>query len=555
MSVEPVRRDPPCLLHGEWITAENRFYQILKNWKLTTPDQKYIFLSCNYSNQTHLIVINNDLFLNTVNKNIALFRYILGRPNLTAKTLLEDLIKNEEHFWDVIKDDIALTGILLGYGAENSVAQSQYEIMHIGLDDSDVDFPYVKINNLSFQQDLEPDQRILSTEIKPRATYPIPYFACYPDSEETIALLSTYEKNRDAIIEVASRDNFLESILQRIFKTTSNTLKLPETLPLKSSLNLDDKLETTYKLAELVHTETKIRDLDQNYLLEMFVKGMDDAINDIKPDFKPSFGYELDLLKTNLIEFQNLEKSNALLKSLSNNKDWTHLINNNILFKRLKKGSGPKASSKIEDVTFHYSFHSTVSQQQIKAGTISHGELENFIPGIAHSLIGMKKGEERLVCIHPRYAYGDLPPFPNEAIIVNIHLVDFKEGKGEAFVCRERSLDSRVHRIIEGEGMLGTLVINQSKENCSESMTPLERIREKPKGSYKDVLALYEKSKGEYFYFTGRRFWESLTEHGILIDYAEFKKHLHACDKNPLLKTDEQRIEFLTSFNMHIFRP
>ena len=68
----------------------------------------------------HVLLINKELCLNVIQKNLSLFQYVLG-PNVTPSALLNKLIDPNESFHHVLREDKVLIGILLGFGTQNSL--------------------------------------------------------------------------------------------------------------------------------------------------------------------------------------------------------------------------------------------------------------------------------------------------------------------------------------------------------------------------------------------------------------------------------------------------
>ncbi|KKL18254.1 hypothetical protein LCGC14_2477350 [marine sediment metagenome] len=65
-----------------------------------------------------LVAINKKAFIETVNKNLLLFQYVLG-PNVTAEKLLEKVASPNETLFSALNNDVTLVGIVLGYGSYN----------------------------------------------------------------------------------------------------------------------------------------------------------------------------------------------------------------------------------------------------------------------------------------------------------------------------------------------------------------------------------------------------------------------------------------------------
>lgn len=73
-----------------------------------------------------LLIINRNLFVKTIQENVSLFQYVLG-PSVTAESLLNTLLSPHHAFCEVFNYDRVLIGIVLGYGAQNSLFNSRLE--------------------------------------------------------------------------------------------------------------------------------------------------------------------------------------------------------------------------------------------------------------------------------------------------------------------------------------------------------------------------------------------------------------------------------------------
>ena len=61
-----------------------------------------------------------------IRENINLFRYVLG-PNVEVDTLVDKLAYSNERFTDILRDDLTLIGIVLGFGSHNSIVGGRLE--------------------------------------------------------------------------------------------------------------------------------------------------------------------------------------------------------------------------------------------------------------------------------------------------------------------------------------------------------------------------------------------------------------------------------------------
>jgi FKBP-type peptidyl-prolyl cis-trans isomerase len=454
----------------------------------------------------HLICINRKAFLETVNQNLPLFRYVLG-PTITAELLLQKLIQSKNNFYKIIHDDHALLGILLGYGTQNSILVSRKERISGGMPYVE-EFPLIakksrnnretvpysqsshpSLGFTSFKEEEVALQKAttISRKLKPFNSYELPYFGCEPNSNETQHLLDKYEKNRIVIKTAYESEDFLEMTLLKLFKTTSNSIEIPS-IPKERPNSLADKEESAKRLAQLVREEIQKEKRSSISFLNSFISGLQSGKNGIplSPSTAESWK-EFWQVQKGLEGAENLERAESYFQTLAAQKTLRSIISNRIYYETLRKGEGPPLSSKVKHVSFHYSF--TILDGSIQdIGTLKQESIEFLIPGIAHALIGMKKKEERKVYIHPEYAYGQAANFPssfpsNAAIIANIQLLDFVESNADAVIA------------------------------------PIQVIEKKNR---KDLAKRYEKLRQEEFCENGALFWGFLQKCQSVIDIQTF---------------------------------
>ncbi len=549
MCIEEIAKGSHSLNFSEWLYAKITAFQILKEWN-SREDNEYIFLSCDWHNYLHTIVINRKEFIKTVNENISLFRYVLGRT-LTAEGLLRELIKNQNQFWNVLNDNRVLIGVLLGYGTNNALICSRAEDLGKDYKLPKVEqFPYFYTSieshpSLGFTS-LEEERNVLnklqkySRDILAYRTYPIPCFGCEPESEETRFLLDRYEKNRAQIMELAQQENFLEKVLEKIFMTTSGNLRIPKVLTMDSPL----KGNLSGSFAEIIRSEAEIKGLKRDVLLKSFLKGVEDREKKQKllQEDNNSQGLILgEIIPTQIECCKNLLSANQWFQKTSEDKEWISLIPHGILYKVLKIGQGPSASAKIKKATFHLSFRLGLENNYTDYKTVKDGDIEKLVPGIAYSLIGMKRGEQRTICLHPKYAYGiHTQPF-NAMFFVDLQLIDFEEGDTEAQILPSSDLEPTYYSMSQEDHVqkplpplgLDTLEIQH-----------LEKI-------YKNLLKKNQEINNSRFYRYGYSFWDLIKSKCDFIKIEDFSKQL--LGSSNYFKDSKQRDEFVRNFKVSLF--
>jgi len=514
-AVSGVNKESHTLING---------VHLWQSLNLPLENKQYLFLIFDIEDYgyCHLICINRKAFLHAVNENLSLFRYVLG-PTLTAEGLLNELIAKKEQFYKILKEDNVLLGILLGYGKQNALLVSREEYLADAFGGKER-FPFLSklsdhpVNNqepslgyLSTEDELKAIKNLLavSRTLKPFEDLKIPYFGCEPYSQESKNLLSLYEKNRQEIIEALKRDDFIEETLAKLFTTTSNVLEIPS-LPSFSLATLSEsKDKIVFKLASAIIQEIEEEKFFQPSFLQAFLDGVNDK-NEEKVEVETvqtTVKRRLDLyfIEKELESVQNLQKANDYFKQLPYRKKLLTLIPGKVYYKVLKKGKGTSCSSKLQKASFHYSFR-ILDSENGDFGTHKLENIEQFIPGVAYGLIGMKRGEMRKLYIHPEYGYGHQSFLPsNSAIIATIELIDFEEGEVKAKI--------------------------------------VPALSNEEKGSH-NVVEKHENLKKKDFYANGVNVWDFLKKNSTL-DYQTFKDAFAFAKRANPFKNSKQRDQFL----------
>lgn len=503
-------------------------FNLWQELNLQVNDKKYFFLSFDFDHSyRHFICINRKAFIQTVNDNLSLFRYVLG-PTLTAEDLLAKLIQSKDQFYTVLKDDNALLGILLGYGTQNALLHSRKEFISDAFSyDRVEDFPLISRKNrmkltilprthkkhpsLGFSSLIDEINAIKKGMVVSRSLFrfnscKIPYFGCEPNSEETKSLLDTYGMNRDEIIKITQSEGFLEHALNKFFATTADDLDIP-TIPKQKIIDLPVNKEEL--LAQMVRYEmSQEKYFQENYSAE-FIKGIAARKNnqtiDDSLEHDINHAWDTYLLERDVECCENLQNANDYFRELALQKKLTPLIPKKVYYKTILKGKGPSASSKLKSVSFHYTY-SILNQPGIYLGSVIHENIEHIIPGIAHVLFGMKRGEQREVYIHPEYGYGEesyLPP--NIVLLTKIELVDFEEGDQE------------------------------------RPIAPMQQLKER---NFRELSSKLDQENKKKFFVNGLDFWNHYKD---IIDHQKFLKAFNK--KNEPETAAEKQKDFLVDLN------
>lgn len=351
---------------------------------VSPEDKNFCLVTLNAHGYRHCIVMNRRAFLEVVNANLTLFQYALG-PKLTAEQLFEALIHAGDNFYNLLKNDNALLGILLGYGTKNSLLVSKSEELSNSFDLYE-DFPLLpqKVRResptLPRSQKMRPaigfktineeiraiDKEIaVSRKLKRFDLLQIPHFGCVPDSTETEMLLKSYEKTHFDLEHLLSSGNLLEETLLKLLKRRSGGVEIPAVPSLEIQAipaNLDDPSEKK----------------SPQFLYEQFLEELAELCKEKREEVR--------------LYFEQLQAQ----------KELTEHIPGKLYYKVLREGRAP-ANGDLSTVSFHYSYEFLGRKRGV--GTLDKEALSQIIPGLALLLPDMKEGEKRKIYIHPDYAY------------------------------------------------------------------------------------------------------------------------------------------------------
>ncbi len=192
-----------------------------------------------YDDWVHLLWINPQKVVEVVQKNLPLFQYVMG-PEVTPQGFLNYLADPTKD----IPHDYTLTGIFLGFGSQNALYYRRLELIQ-KLNFSRENLPFkpknrennLNIGYLGFDQveafetkpsfsfatlseEFQSLEKMGMSSYKAISSTPrsIPLFAVYKKDQETLDLLSHYQRDQKMIENLLTESNFLEQILMRIFE-------------------------------------------------------------------------------------------------------------------------------------------------------------------------------------------------------------------------------------------------------------------------------------------------------------------------------------------------
>lgn len=231
----------------------------LRFWNRISPRGKgnYLLLSSHDEAGWEILLVNRAAFLEIVKKNELLFEYKMGIGS-TPQKMLDRLIS--EGFEAVFKENIALQGIVLGYGVENAICYESGVSLKKRLE-SKVTPPFQMIsgpkNPEEMIEKLKAEKNWAKSEIQNLSYYKsskkndrlkIP-FSFLKNSKKSEELISSYKKYQNSLDLVLAKKNFLGEVLNR-FEVKAGSLADHPTSSnqLKDFFNADEQQH----LAELI---------------------------------------------------------------------------------------------------------------------------------------------------------------------------------------------------------------------------------------------------------------------------------------------------------------
>lgn len=404
------------------------------------------------SGNREFMIINRKAFLDVVKESLPLFKKKFG-INITPELLLNQLIQHKKSFSSLFGKDSDLQGILLGYGINNAISYSRgSKLMEVLSSTSPKNPPYKLANypktEFEMKQCFEehPETKNSWIDIKKETAdftfyqpknsedkLKIP-FSFHAKSAESKTLLKMYEVSQERLHSLEKSERFLDEILKKL------NLK-------KKTTDLSSFFNTEFTEKEKERLNKIIAKFIYSYFpeetLPSFIEGMKKANqNDSGQLNIPESTAFLDILReqtaTISARYQNSLISTKALKSLSKESSTTTLIPNKLIFKVLKQGHSEAELTRTTK-SLVADFVITDISGETLAGSFtlenpSELTLKNLISGLAHGMIGMKKGEVREIYIHPDLAYGTQSRFGNGKLLkvkVKLH----KLGKITGYNC------------------------------------------------------------------------------------------------------------------------
>lgn len=435
-------------------------------WKRLCSDQKRFILKAVALEKNELQHLSNIeiTFINVVKlkevveENIDLFRYILGPAN-TSQHIVNAIVDSDQPLSKILNHDLTLIGIVLGFGAHNSIVGGRLETIfsmsiskdhppftpqsYLMQDKSDHSFEaltperygfyYLELaggDDSNFQVDLP--------RLKPRANFTNLYdevmaleglqeafptylweqprfvFGAFKGGPANQPVFSRLRKAQKKIRGVLDRPDFLEYVLENIHG------KRPEIrFNKKAVITMHYSDDENFWNSVLASALNRFGDRERKLaFLEAFSQPSEE---NKKPPVM--MGASTSALAGLKIAKANLAKADAHFEKLSQDKSLKEIVSKRLYFKTLVEGGGKELKS--ED---RVRVGLVIEDQEGNILFANHDcwvNISQTIPGFAYGMQGMHVQEKREIFVHPVFGYGALTTLPLcTALVLKVSLLD-----------------------------------------------------------------------------------------------------------------------------------
>ncbi len=443
----------------------NKFFSSQKNFVLK-------IVSSNPSNpvigQTELRFVNITKLREVIEENIALFRYVLG-PDLSVEKIVNTIVYSDENLLDILKQDLVLMGIVLGFGSYNSLVGGRIDqiIACAFLKDCPPFLPKSRVlqKNTFVDENFSLEESYGSYYLafaggekgKPfRKDRPTFHFeSSFLDAREEFLFLRSLEapiptplKKLPAFIFSAFAGDKSNEGFFDLLKQTQKKVKLLNEKPdfliqiLKKIVRENVTIDVDIGSVSQGPSREDILSLEQwKAVLSVVARRFEGKCqerfalafcNRSKPLAKPKWiGISKQVLNGLQLALKNFSKASdyfeLLHQSVLEQGAVCELAPKGLYCKTTLEGSGEKVEG-MPVLRVDYTVEN-LDGKIIFADYDAWIPLSKAIPSFVHGMQGMRVGEKREIFIHPSLGYGFLTTLsPCDALIMKVHLLEVEKS-------------------------------------------------------------------------------------------------------------------------------
>jgi hypothetical protein len=407
-----------------------------------------------------ILFINVPKLKEVIDQNITLFRYVLG-PVTSSQQIVDKIVRSEQPLVEILEHDLTLTGIVLGFGAHNSLMGGRLETI-LSLSISKDSAPFAP-QSIIMQREGNHSLNFLTAErygtyylelaggddtlfrkclplLRPRSGFesiekellaldalyePLPaslwknpkfVFGAYKGGSPNQPLFEQLQRSQKKIKHLLKSPVFVERVLEKISGK-------------KPILLLDKSVLTTSTRSSILNSETwanilrKTADrFDSKQRKLAFINGF---CHPTESSRQPPvmIGVSVAAFEGLKKALLNLKAANVYFETLSLDSALKMIVSKQLYFKTTQAGAGN--ALKEEDLVRMGFVIEDIDGNILFANHDTWLHLSQTIPGFAHGVQGMRIGEKRTLFVHPAFAYGALTTLPPcIGLQIKVHLQD-----------------------------------------------------------------------------------------------------------------------------------
>jgi|GEM_PF-5174806 hypothetical protein len=401
-------------LHQESVSLKKGL-KILKALPINQASSEFLLLESPgfYEGWNELWVIHKKNFEKVFNENQPLFQYILG-PNVSAQTLLEELMRPHASLSTLLRGDRVLMGIVLGYGTENALVVSRHEYLEEYIQDQSIplkltktvqdfgrgfyrsihDEPSFSYPNIQEECNELGKKTRVTVDIYPQTRLPqLPHFG-FLQAAPSEALIKKYQRTHEVIRKQLESPHLLETILSKLIGQEGDISPAGQTI---------DMSKGGYTIGQAIW-QSLFEGEENGEEVDAFLKGMkareteaEIPVND--SEYRRLFETFNKTQKSHHA-CKNLEFANHFFEELAKKGESIIQLGEGIYREILWEGEGLDVISQNSEVTL------TISVKNLKGQCLFHKlsanyQLAEIDQALSYALLGMKEGEERRIYFHP----------------------------------------------------------------------------------------------------------------------------------------------------------